>query len=82
MWPFLVVVTPNALIGAPELDPVERGWAYLRANTLTHRPWNSDNAHRGSLLQRLEHADEHAKALGLHHPSNLGQKRQPTWRLI
>ena len=26
---------------APELNPVEQVWAYLRANFLSHRVWNS-----------------------------------------
>ncbi len=29
---------------APELNPVEQVWAYLRANFLSHRVWNSYNA--------------------------------------
>ena len=29
---------------APELNPVEQVWAYLRANFLGHRVWNSYNA--------------------------------------
>ena len=29
---------------APELNPVEQVWAYLRANFLGHRIWNSYNA--------------------------------------
>ena len=29
---------------APELNPVEQVWAYLRANFLNHRVWNSYNA--------------------------------------
>jgi len=29
---------------APELNPVEQIWAYLRANFLSHRVWNSYNA--------------------------------------
>ena len=29
---------------APELNPVEQVWAYLRANCLSHRAWNSYNA--------------------------------------
>lgn len=29
---------------APELNPVEQVWAYLRANLLSHRVWNSYNA--------------------------------------
>jgi hypothetical protein len=33
---------------APELNPVEQVWAYLRANFLSHRVWNSYNAIVGS----------------------------------
>jgi len=29
---------------APELNPVEQVWAYLRANVLSHRVWNSYDA--------------------------------------
>jgi hypothetical protein len=29
---------------APELNPMEQVWAYLRANFLSHRVWNSYNA--------------------------------------
>jgi len=29
---------------APELNPVEQVWAYLRANFLSHRVWNSYDA--------------------------------------
>ena len=29
---------------APELNPVENVWAYLRANFLSHRVWNSYDA--------------------------------------
>lgn len=29
---------------APELNPVEQVWAYLRANSLSHRVWNSYDA--------------------------------------
>ena len=29
---------------APELNPVEQVWAYLRANFLSHRVWNSYKA--------------------------------------
>ncbi len=29
---------------APELNPVEQTWAYLRTNFLSHRVWNSYNA--------------------------------------
>ncbi len=29
---------------SPELNPVEQVWAYLRANFLSHRVWNSYNA--------------------------------------
>ena len=29
---------------APELNPVENVWAYLRANFLSHRVWNGYNA--------------------------------------
>ena len=29
---------------APELNPIENVWAYLRANFLSHRVWNSYNA--------------------------------------
>ena len=33
---------------APELNPVEQVWAYLRANFLSHRVWNSYSAILGA----------------------------------
>ena len=38
--------------------------------------------HRGRLLRCLEQADEHARALSLHHPSHLGQSSQRIGRLV
>ena len=45
---------------APELNPVENVWEFLRANWLSHCVWQSYEAIRRCLLRCLEQTHEHA----------------------
>ena len=40
-WDHIRVNGQGGWYYAPELNPVEQVWAYLRANFLSHRVWNS-----------------------------------------
>jgi len=58
---------------APELNPVEQVWAYLRANLLSHRVWNSYDAIVGACC------DAWTKLMNM--PERLASITRRTWAM-
>ena len=58
---------------APELNPVENVWEYLRQNKLSHRVWPELRRHRRDLLRGVELARGGARPARLDHPPRVGQ---------
>ena len=58
---------------APELNPVENVWEYLRQNKLGHRVWEGLRRHRRDLLRGVELARGGARPARLDHPPRVGQ---------
>ena len=57
---------------APELNPVENIWAFIRANYLSHRVFENYQARRESMRRRLEQAYEATRYHRLHRYPRLG----------
>ena len=58
---------------APELNPTENVWQYLRQNYAAPRPRRL-RRHRRGLLQGLERPARHARPTRLYNPTKLGQR--------
>ena len=58
---------------APELNPVENIWQFLRENWLSSRVFASSRRHRRSLLRRVEPPHRPTLAHHVHRPPGLGQ---------
>ena len=58
---------------APELNPTENIWEYLRKNYLALRVFDDYDANRRRLLHGLERSPHHARSTRLHHPTKMGQ---------
>jgi hypothetical protein len=60
---------------APELNPQENIWPFMRQNWLSNRVFQILRRHRRSLLLRLEHPRRSAVENHVHRPSRLGSRR-------
>ncbi len=58
---------------APELNPTENIWQYLRKNSSRAPRPRRLRRHRRGMLQGLERSPRHARPPRLHHPTKLGQ---------
>ena len=72
------LVVPNNIVllklppYAPELNPTENIWQYLRANALANSVWESYESHCRGLLQRLERPHRQAGGHHLHRNPPMG----------
>ena len=69
---------------APELNPVENIWQFLRGNFLSHQPSSLEQLRRNScrLPKRLEQVHADARTNRFNHPTRLDQKSHRIGRLL